>query len=240
MTDQLRIKNVNMVRPKNIKVLVAWVKKNGAWNNSHASYTCKTCKKTFFKPPSAKSIFCSKQCLYENMRKEKGVHSRNWKGGKSSNNKCVDCQKRISFAAQRCKSCAAKLMPHTSMKQKPWLRTPEATKKALRRHPISSLEDKFQKIIDKHKLPYKYVGNGKFLIERKNPDFININGEKKAVEVYARRHKEKLRNTTIDEWKKNRKEVFARYGWNIIFFDETQLNDEMNVLFILKGGVSHS
>ena len=129
-------------------------------------------------------------------------------------------------------------MPHTSMKNKPWLRTPEVIKKTLRRHPISSLEIKFQGIVDKYQLPYKYVGNGQFFIERKNPDFININGEKKAVEVYARMHKEKLRNITIEEWKKERQKVFARYGWEIIFFDEMQLN-EGNVLSTLGGGVSH-
>lgn len=239
MAKQLKLKNVNMIRPNNIKALKAWVKKNGAWNNSHTSYICMTCKKTFFKPPSAKSIFCSKECLYENMKKLKGIHSKNWKGGISSNNKCVDCQKRISYSSTRCKSCAAKLMPHMQIKNKPWLRTREVIKKALRRHPISSLELKFQNIIDKYQLPYRYVGNGQFLIERKNPDFININGEKKAVEVYARRHKEKLRNLSIEKWKKERQDIFTRYGWKLIFFDEVELN-EKNVLLTLEGGASHS
>lgn len=240
MAKQVKLKNKNMIRPKNIEILKVWIKKNGAWNNSHTSYICMTCKKTFFKPPSAKSIFCSKECLYENMRKQKGIHSRNWKGGISSNNKCVDCQIGISYAAKRCKSCAAKLMPHMQLKDKPWLRTRKVIKKALRRHPISSLELKFQKIIDKYQLPYRYVGNGKFFIERKNPDFININGEKKAIEVYARKHKEKLRNISIDQWQKERQEIFAKYGWKVIFFDEVQLNNEKNVLLALKGGVFHS
>lgn len=229
-----------MIRPKNIQILKEWVKKNGAWNNTHTTYVCGTCKRTITKPPSAKSKFCSKECLYENMRKQKGVYSRNWQGGISSNNKCVDCQKKISYTAKRCKSCAAKLMPHMQIKDKPWLRTREAIKKSLRRHLISSLELKFQNIIDKYQLPYKYVGNGKFFIERKNPDFVNINGEKKAIEVYARKHKEKLRNLTIEEWKKERQDVFAKYGWEIIFFDELQLNSEENVLLALKGGVSYS
>ena len=84
-------------------------------------------------------------------------------------------------------------------------------------------------------MPYKYVGNGKFFIERKNPDFININGEKVAIEVYARKHKEKMRNMNIDQWKRERQEVFAKYGWEIVFFDETQVKEE-NVLSVLKGG----
>ena len=226
-----------MARSNNIEALKAWIKKNGAWNNSHTSYVCATCGRSFFGHPSAKSKFCSNDCYFEDMRHRRGSITSHWKGGRSYNNKCVDCDKRISFASERCKKCAAKLMPHMHIKNRPWLRTPEAMKKALRRHPISSLEIKFQKIVDKYKLPYKYVGNGQFFIERKNPDFININGEKKAVEVYARKHKEKLRNITIDKWKKDRQNVFAKYGWEIVFFDEVQLNEE-NVLNILKGSVS--
>ena len=91
-----------------------------------------------------------------------------------------------------------------------------------------------QKIIEKHGLPYKFVGDGSFIIGRKNPDFININGDKVAIEVYAKYYK--LKNSkTIDEWKENRIKVFAEYGWNIIFFDETQVN-EKNVLEKLGEG----
>lgn len=95
----------------------------------------------------------------------------------------------------------------------------------------SSLEKKFQEILDKYKLPYKYVGNGKFFIESYNPDFVNTNNEKIAIEVYARYYK--LRNNeTIEGWKKRRIKKFAEYGWSIIFFDETEAN-EKNILEVL-------
>lgn len=224
-----------MARSNNIEALIRWVKKNGAWNNSHTVFVCINCNKSFSGAPSAKAKFCSRVCYYQNMIGRRGEVTSHWKGGKSFNNKCVDCQKHISYISTRCKPCATKLMPHMHITDRPWLREPEVMKKALRRHPISSLETKFQGIIDKYKLPYKYVGNGKFFIERKNPDFININGEKKAVEVYARKHKEKLRNLSIEEWKKERQAIFRKYGWEIIFFDEVQLT-ENNVLAALKGG----
>ncbi|MBI2196193.1 hypothetical protein HYU45_01130 [Candidatus Daviesbacteria bacterium] len=169
------------------------------------------------------------------MKQRRGAITSHWKGGISEGNRCPDCHKSISYASKRCKPCAVKLMPHMHITDRPWLREPEAIRKALRRRPVSSLEAKFQEIINKNNLPYKYVGNGKFFIERKNPDFININGEKKAVEVYARKHKEKLRNLSIEEWKKERQVIFAKYGWEIIFFDEVQLT-ENNVLVTLKGG----
>ena len=107
--------------------------------------------------------------------------------------------------------------------------TKEWIKNSLRRRAPSSLEVKFQAIIDKLQLPYRYVGNGDFLIERKNPDFININGEKIAIEVYAKIFKLKHAES-IEQWKYDRQNVFRQYGWEIIFFDETQVTED----YVLK------
>ena len=105
------------------------------------------------------------------------------------------------------------------------LHSPESVKKALTRRIPTSLEEKFQGIIDKNNLPYKYVGDGKFLIEKYNPDFINTNHEKIAIEVYARYYK--LRNNkSIKQWKDDRQKVFNKYGWKIIFFNEIEVNEE--------------
>ena len=228
-----------MPRGRNIEALKRWIKLNGAWNSTHTLYVCEICKRSFAGPPSDKSKYCSKFCYNEAMSGRKGMNTNNWKGGKSTNNKCVDCNKNISFQSRRCKKCAAVLMPHVHIKDRPWLRTKDVIRRALKRHPISTLEVKFGNIVDKYNLPYKFVGNGEFLIGRKNPDFINTNGDKIAVEVYARIHKEKMRNMTINKWKENRENFFSQYGWKTLFFDETQVN-EKDVLSILKGGVSYS
>ena len=103
----------------------------------------------------------------------------------------------------------------------------------LRRRIPSSFEIQFIKIIEKHNLPYKYVGDGSFTIGRKNPDFININGEKIAIEVYAKYWKEK-KGLNIEDWKKERQKVFAEFGWNVFYFDGTELNETF-VLKTLKG-----
>ena len=42
----------------------------------------------------------------------------------------------------------------------------------------SSYEKRVSNLIHKYNLPYKYTGDGSFLIGYKNPDFININSEK--------------------------------------------------------------
>jgi len=111
--------------------------------------------------------------------------------------------------------------------------TEEHIKKAMRRRIPTSLEEAFMAIIEKNNLPYAYVGDGSFLIERCNPDFINVNGKKTAIEVYARIYKT-LGGRNIEDWKKERSEKFKRYGWEIIYFDETEVN-EKNVLSVLQG-----
>jgi len=100
---------------------------------------------------------------------------------------------------------------------------------------MSSLEEKTNNIIAKYKLPYKFVGNGEFMIENKNPDFINTNGEKKAVEVYYRRHKEQFRDISINKWMEDRKNLFNKYGWKLIFIEANNVT-EKNLLNVLKGG----
>jgi very-short-patch-repair endonuclease len=112
--------------------------------------------------------------------------------------------------------------------------TKELIKCRLQKRPKSSLEIKFDDICKKHNLPYKFVGNGEFFIERKCPDFINCNGEKIAIEVFYRKHKEKFRNKSLEQWKQERQEIFNKYGWKLIFFNEIQVN-EQNILERLGG-----
>lgn len=105
----------------------------------------------------------------------------------------------------------------------------ERVKKCLRRHIPSVLEKKFEEIINKHNLPYIYIGDGSFKVGTYNPDFININSKKIAIEVYTRFYKQ-IDDRNIEDWKKERSEVFRSYGWEIIYFDETEVNEN----YVLK------
>lgn len=98
----------------------------------------------------------------------------------------------------------------------------------------SSLERKFQKIIDGYNLPYRYVGDNSFKMDRYNPDFINTNNQKIAIEVYTKFYKQRD-GKNIEKWKEKRMKKFTEYGWNVIFFDETQVEEDY-VLSQLKGG----
>ncbi len=110
--------------------------------------------------------------------------------------------------------------------------TKDLIRKRLCRRTPTTLEEKFQKIIDKYDLPYKYVGDGSFILGHFNPDFININNEKIAIEVYARYYK--LRNNkSINQWKEERSKIFRKYGWEIIYFNELEVND-LHILEVLN------
>jgi len=106
---------------------------------------------------------------------------------------------------------------------------PEYRKKILGRRIPSSLETKFQKIINKYELPYKYTGNGSFWIEKINPDFVNCNGEKICIEVFCNHYK-LMSYDTIEQYKERRTAICKRYGWIVLFFDEFALNDEKKVV----------
>ena len=131
------------------------------------------------------------------------------------------------------KNISAETRQKMSKAKKGKILTAEHIKKVLTRRTPTSLEKKFLGIVEKNGLPYRFVGDGSFMIGRKNPDFINVNGEKIAIEVYARYYK--LRHAeTVQAWQVERERVFREYGWTAIFFDETQVN-EKNILTQLGG-----
>jgi len=65
---------------------------------------------------------------------------------------------------------------------------------------------------------YKFVGDGQFIIAGKCPDFINVNGQKKIIELYG------------DYWHRNdnpqeRIDLFAKYGYQTLIIWEKELKD---------------
>ncbi len=76
-------------------------------------------------------------------------------------------------------------------------------------------------------MPYKYVGNGEVIIGFKNPDFINVNGEKKVIELYG------------DYWHRNdnpqdRIDHFKKYGFDCLVIWERELKNKDSLLIKLK------
>jgi hypothetical protein len=100
----------------------------------------------------------------------------------------------------------------------------DVIKKCLKRNCPSKLEEKMIQLINRNKLPYVFVGDGRFLLENRCPDFVNTDGQKIAVEVFYGKHKE-LFQGNLKEWKSERIKLFAKYGWKLLFFDEKHVND---------------
>ena len=106
-------------------------------------------------------------------------------------------------------------------------------KKIHKRCEITKPEQTVDTIIQKYKLPYKYTGNGDFWLHSINPDFVNTNGEKKAIEVdgcYWHNcplchlchpgQKGYSRNRRRDMHKDK---VYEHYGWTVIHLWEHEL-----------------
>lgn len=114
--------------------------------------------------------------------------------------------------------------------------SPEIVKKMLARRDMSGLELRVDGIIKKYHLPYRFVGNGSFMIGRKNPDFMRTTNEKIVVEVYWKRHKEQVSGIDVNQWMDTRKTEFMKHGYETIFLESSDIN-ERYVLNKLGGGV---
>lgn len=73
------------------------------------------------------------------------------------------------------------------------------------------------------KLPYKYVGDGEFILGGCCPDFINTNGEKRPIELFG------------NYWHKNddpeeRINYFKKYGFNTLVIWESELGSPETML----------
>lgn len=73
---------------------------------------------------------------------------------------------------------------------------------------------------------YSYVGNGKKWIGGKNPDFINIQGQKKVIELFGDYwHSKKVTGKSKKEHRKERQAHFAKYGYKCLVVWEHELEN---------------
>lgn len=67
---------------------------------------------------------------------------------------------------------------------------------------------------------YKYVGDFQFVLGGKCPDFINVNGQKKIIELFGNYWHEK-------EDVKKRVDHFKKYGWNCLVVWEDEFKNKI-------------
>jgi len=73
---------------------------------------------------------------------------------------------------------------------------------------------------------YKYVGDGSILIGYKNPDFINVNSQKKIIELFGDYwHGEERTGRTKRQEENQRIKHFAKYGYKTLIIWESELEN---------------
>lgn len=93
-------------------------------------------------------------------------------------------------------------------------------------------EIRVRKVLNEH-FPgeWRYTGDGDVFIGSKNPDFVNINGQKAVVEVFGDYwHGEKKTGRTREQEEARRANHFARYGFRCAIIWECETKDEDAVL----------
>jgi len=89
-------------------------------------------------------------------------------------------------------------------------------------------------IIDKHNLPFKYVGDGKLAIGGLNPDFVDCDGLHKIIEVFGDYWHCARKDI---EWKyteTGRKTTLDKYGYDTLIIWEHELKETGNEINIVE------
>lgn len=75
---------------------------------------------------------------------------------------------------------------------------------------------------------YKYTGNGDFIIDGLNPDFVNVNGQKKLIEVFGEAFhdpKKAFKKVPYRSSYRGRKEAFAKFGYKTLIIWDYEMKN---------------
>lgn len=103
----------------------------------------------------------------------------------------------------------------------------------------TSPEFKYQQISENNNLSFRYTGDGQFWIGNKkkqvNPDFIECNGRKIAVEILGDYWHSALLNKHVkDDDLKKREKHYRRYKWKVIYIWESDIMRPEGEEFVLS------
>jgi hypothetical protein len=109
-----------------------------------------------------------------------------------------------------------------------WWKNPENAKRALTINSPNKQEIKLKGILDlMYPGEWRFVGNGQVIIDGKCPDFINVNGKKKIIELYGER------------WHQNhdprdRVNAFKPFGYDTLVIWVHELQNSSKVKLTIK------
>lgn len=114
-----------------------------------------------------------------------------------------------------------------SAKSKKNWQDPDYVKRVMAKHQPNKPEQQLITLIEANKLPFKYVGDGEFILGGNCPDFLNTNGKKQLIELFGT-----YWHPVFDVAKK--KEHYRQYGFDTLIIWEDELQDEDKVLKKIK------
>ena len=84
------------------------------------------------------------------------------------------------------------------------------------------------KLFQENKLPYRFVGDGKLIIGGKCPDFVNVNGQKKIIEMFGDYWHNKP-NMKYHQTEKGTIEHYKNFGFRTLVIWEHELKEEFRI-----------
>lgn len=116
----------------------------------------------------------------------------------------------------------------------------EATRKALYIKPTMP-EKKLIQIINANNFPFRYTGDGSFIINGFNPDFICTNNENKLIEVFGRAFHDPEQSFMKVSWQRQyfgRMSIYSQLGYKCLILWDDELKNEKIILEKIGGYIN--
>ena len=91
----------------------------------------------------------------------------------------------------------------------------------------NNTEQKLTDLINTNHIPFRFVGDGKFILGGKCPDYIHIGEKKQIIELFGT-----YWHNMLDVG--HRVEYFRQYGYSTLIIWEDELKDEKKVIKKIK------
>lgn len=176
-------------------------------------------------------LYCSEDCSRKSLSlKRRGLDNPNW----------------VEKVEVTCEKCGKTFESYKSSKRKfcskdcwfaSWKITPENRIKMLKALHIrpTKPERRLAEIIRLNDLPFKYVGNGSFLIGKLNPDFVSTNHVRKVIEFFGdfwHRNDSHLNGNYRTE--EVRREYFKAKAYAMMVIRNEDFQDEVNLIHEIR------
>lgn len=192
---------------------------NSNWKGGKVKRICETCGNEFEVNPSlikrGYGKFCSHVCANKpRKRREKRI--------------CETCGKEFEVKLYVIKRGDGRFCSQSCARKKKVIPTHHTKPEMI-----------FEAICKKYSLPYKYTGDSSFWIGKNpaiNPDFVECNGKKIAVEIFSYWHDPLRRHCKVPYSRtyEGRKKLLKEYGWKLVVFWQEDLECEDTEEFVLS------